>query len=196
MKTGTVIVLLFLTALFIATGCKEPKPATPEEKALMAVKEECKKAEPGYSEIALSASEKDWVVKKNTGAVKTEPENEGIIVELYPAGPWYARWIVFNGTEVRPFNGNAIILTPECEKYLEPMPKMLTDEERESVSDIPEGKRKEIYYELVKYEDENPDKVTEAESVIAERYGITDEQMTNIEFEGIEKNWPMPPAPY
>ena len=193
---------IFLTALIIIVGCKEPEPATTEDKALMAVKEECKKAEPGYSEIALSASEKDWVVRENSGIIETEPENEGIVVELYPGGAWYSRWIVFNGTEVIPFNGNAIILTPECEKYLLPMPKMLTDEDREAISDIPEEKRKEIYFEIVKYEDSVPfddpdwfDKVSESREVIAERYGITEDEATKIAAEGIEKKWPMPPPP-
>jgi|GEM_PF-1801212 len=202
MKTRILLILSFFMTIMVVVGCKEPEPATPEEKALIAVKEECKKAEPENSEIALSASEEDWVVKKNSGIIETEPENEGIIVELYPGGAWYSKWVVFNGTEVRPFNGNAIILTPECEKYLEPMPKMLTDEERESISDIPEEKRKEIYYEIVKYEDSVPlddpdwsDKVRKSREVVGERYGITEDEATKIAAEGIEKRWPMPPAP-
>lgn len=77
-----------------------------------------------------------------------------------------------------------------------------TDEEREAISNIPEEKRKEIYYEIVKYEDSIPlddpdwfDKVSNSREVIGERYGITEDEATKITAEGIEKSWPMPPPP-
>ena len=62
--------------------------------------------------------------------------------------------------------------------------------------------KKTVYYELVKLQDSistnDPDygnKQVETYSTIAERYEITEPEVHSIVSEGIEKNWPVPPAP-
>ena len=70
----------------------------------------------------------------------------------------------------------------------------------EDIKDIlTESERKQAFYDLVEYQDsvdfEDPEydeKQEEAYTVIAKRYGITEDQMYEIGVEGIANNWPMP----
>ena len=68
-------------------------------------------------------------------------------------------------------------------------------------SGLTETQRKKAYYELAVLQDsialEDPpdrgEQMAKAYSIIAEKYGITKEEMMQITAEGMEKNWPMPP---
>ena len=68
-------------------------------------------------------------------------------------------------------------------------------------SGLTETQRKKAYYELAVLQDsialEDPpdrgEQMAKAYSIIAEKYGITKDEMMQITAEGMEKNWPMPP---
>jgi hypothetical protein len=64
---------------------------------------------------------------------------------------------------------------------------------------LTEEQRKQAYYDLVELQDSVPfedeewaEKQEEAYGAIAEKYGITEEEMRSIAIEGVEKDWPMP----
>jgi len=64
---------------------------------------------------------------------------------------------------------------------------------------LTEEQRKQAYYDLVELQDSVPfedeewaEKQEEAYTTIAEKYGITEEEMRSIAIEGVEKDWPMP----
>ena len=58
-----------------------------------------------------------------------------------------------------------------------------------SKDDLPEPQRKEIFLALVDAQDhEMP--VAESRKAIAERFGITDKQVSAIEREGLDNEWP------
>jgi hypothetical protein len=67
---------------------------------------------------------------------------------------------------------------------------------------LSETQRKRAFYEVVELEDlvsleDSPDRakqMEEANSIIAKKYNITKDEMTELGIEGIEKNWPMPPV--
>lgn len=67
---------------------------------------------------------------------------------------------------------------------------------------LTETQRKQAYYDLATLQDsialEDPsdrgEQMAKAYSTIAEKYGITKDEMMEITAEGMEKNWPMPPV--
>ncbi len=67
---------------------------------------------------------------------------------------------------------------------------------------LSEEQKKEIYYNLVEYQDSIPfsdpdygNRQQEAYVIIADRYGVEESEVRKIVSEGIEKDWPMPPPP-
>ena len=66
---------------------------------------------------------------------------------------------------------------------------------------LTETQRKQAYYDLATLQDsialEDPpdrgEQMVKAYSTVAEKYGITKDEMMEITAEGMEKNWPMPP---
>jgi len=71
------------------------------------------------------------------------------------------------------------------------------DEEKYGLS---EEERMQAFYDLVEFQDSIPlddpewdKKNEESYLVIAEKYGITEDQMHEISIEGLTKGWPMPP---
>ena len=67
---------------------------------------------------------------------------------------------------------------------------------------LSEEQKKEIYYNLIEYQDSIPfsdpdygNRQNEAYKIIADRYGIEVLEVRKIVTEGIEKDWPMPPPP-
>jgi hypothetical protein len=67
---------------------------------------------------------------------------------------------------------------------------------------LSETQRMKAFYDLAVLQDsialkDPPDRseqMLEAYSTIADKYGITKDEMMEITAEGIEKNWPMPPV--
>lgn len=64
---------------------------------------------------------------------------------------------------------------------------------------LTEAERKQAFYELVQLQDQIPfddpdydEKMDDADATIAEKYGITIEQVKAIGFEGVINGWPMP----
>jgi len=56
---------------------------------------------------------------------------------------------------------------------------------------LPEERRKEIFLALVDAQDHDPQlRVAQSRKMIAERFGITENQLRKIEREGIESQWP------
>jgi hypothetical protein len=56
-------------------------------------------------------------------------------------------------------------------------------------SNLPEARRKEIFLALVEAQDQELS-VVQSRKVIAERFGVTDDQIRKIEREGLEQQWP------
>lgn len=56
-------------------------------------------------------------------------------------------------------------------------------------SNLPEARRKEIFLALVEAQDQELS-VVQSRKVIAERFGVNDEQIRKIEREGLEQQWP------
>ncbi len=54
---------------------------------------------------------------------------------------------------------------------------------------LPEERRKEIFHALVDAQDQEMD-VPRSRRLIADRYGITERQVRQIETEGLEQQWP------
>jgi hypothetical protein len=76
----------------------------------------------------------------------------------------------------------------------------IQDYEDEEKYGLSEEERMQAFYDLVKLQDSIPlddpewdKKNEESYLVIAEKYGITEEQMHDISTEGLVKGWPMPP---
>jgi hypothetical protein len=57
------------------------------------------------------------------------------------------------------------------------------------------GQRKQIFWELVRYQDRNPGQDERAYVVIAKQWQIPVKAAYAIAYEGASKNWPMPPPP-
>lgn len=56
---------------------------------------------------------------------------------------------------------------------------------------LPEPRRKEIFQALVEAQDQNPEmSVAQSRKLIADRFGVNDGQIRQIEREGIEHQWP------
>ncbi len=58
-----------------------------------------------------------------------------------------------------------------------------------SKDDLPEPQRKEIFLALVEAQDQEMP-VAESRKAIAERFGITEDQVAVIEREGLDNEWP------
>jgi hypothetical protein len=56
-------------------------------------------------------------------------------------------------------------------------------------SDLPEAQRQEIFQALVEAQDQGQSP-TQSRRTIAERFGISDRQLRDIEREGIDRQWP------
>ena len=56
-------------------------------------------------------------------------------------------------------------------------------------ANLPEDRRKEIFLALVEAQDQELS-VVQSRKVIAERFGVNDEQIRKIEREGLEQQWP------
>lgn len=54
---------------------------------------------------------------------------------------------------------------------------------------LPEERRKEIFAALVEAQDQDMG-VPQSRKVIAERFGLTDAQIRQIEREGVDQQWP------
>jgi hypothetical protein len=130
-----------------------------------------------------------------------------------PEGPG---WIVTNkggakylvrADKVYAINGWAMTWSPgipnvrderitDCPEGYTPL-KTPTEQERKVLSEIPLEKRKKIYYELIKYQDEHPgaENARKSYGIIADRYGITKEMLNLIMSEGFEERWPEPGYP-
>ena len=74
-----------------------------------------------------------------------------------------------------------------------------SSQEEEVKYGLTEEQRKQAYYDLVELQDSVPfedeewtEKQEEAYITIAEKYGITEEEMRSIAVEGTQKEWPMP----
>jgi len=85
------------------------------------------------------------------------------------------------------------------QKQSEPAPADTSAPVEEGLS---EDLKKEVYFELVKYQDgisfedlDYAQKQQGAYQVIADRYGIEESEVRKIVTEGIKKDWPMPPPP-
>jgi hypothetical protein len=63
--------------------------------------------------------------------------------------------------------------------------------DKKNVIDLPLSKKKEMFFNLVKYEDQGMNGY-QSSAQIAKDYGITVEKVNKIGIEGILKNWPMP----
>ena len=61
-------------------------------------------------------------------------------------------------------------------------------QENGSIS-IPEDRRKEVFLALVDAQDHEMD-VTQSRKLTAERFGVSEGQVRQIEREGIERQWP------
>ena len=64
------------------------------------------------------------------------------------------------------------------------------------------SKQRQAFYDLVRLQDSIPlsdprysERAAEVLGTIAARYGITEAEMKEIDYEGIRKGWPMPPPP-
>lgn len=55
---------------------------------------------------------------------------------------------------------------------------------------IPEETRKQIFYDLMELQDQGAKE--EVYSIVAERYGVAEQAVQDIMFEGLSRNWPMP----
>jgi len=55
--------------------------------------------------------------------------------------------------------------------------------------ELPESVRKEIFLALVEAQDHEMS-VAQSRKLIAERFGVTDTQLRQIEREGLDKEWP------
>jgi len=53
-----------------------------------------------------------------------------------------------------------------------------------------ESRRKEIFQALVEVQDTGSMSVADSRKVIAERFGITESQLREIEHEGLDQQWP------
>lgn len=76
----------------------------------------------------------------------------------------------------------------------------IQDYEDEEKYGLSEEERMQAFYDLVELQDSIPlddpeweEKNEESYSIIAEKYGITEDQMHEISTEGLVKGWPMPP---
>jgi len=55
----------------------------------------------------------------------------------------------------------------------------------------PEPRRKEIFHALVDVQDQEPHvSVVESRKVVAERFGLSESQVRQIEQEGLDREWP------
>jgi hypothetical protein len=54
---------------------------------------------------------------------------------------------------------------------------------------LPEPRRREIFMALVEAQDQDMS-VAQSRKVIAERFGLTDRQLKQIEQEGLDQEWP------
>jgi hypothetical protein len=54
---------------------------------------------------------------------------------------------------------------------------------------LPEPRRKEIFLALVDAQDHEMS-VTQSRKLIAERFGVTEDQVRHIEREGLDNDWP------
>lgn len=59
-------------------------------------------------------------------------------------------------------------------------------------SSLPTSKKKRIFYELIAMEDKGFS-ATQADHIIADKYGLSVKEVGKIGIEGAVKNWPMPP---
>ena len=63
--------------------------------------------------------------------------------------------------------------------------------DKKNIIDLPLSKKKEIFFNLVKYEDQGMNGY-QSGAQIAKDYGITVKEVDKIAIEGLLKNWPMP----
>ncbi len=59
----------------------------------------------------------------------------------------------------------------------------------ETATSLPESRRKEIFLALVEVQDQEMS-VTKSRQVIAERFGLHENQIRDIEREGLDNQWP------
>jgi hypothetical protein len=61
--------------------------------------------------------------------------------------------------------------------------------QRESAEPLSEARRKEIFLALVEAQDQAMS-VPQSRALVAERFGITEAQVRQIEIEGVDGEWP------
>ncbi len=59
----------------------------------------------------------------------------------------------------------------------------------ESVDNLPEDRRREIFMALVDAQDHEMT-VSQSREAVAARFGVSEEQVRKIEREGLDNNWP------
>ncbi len=138
------------------------------------------------------------------------PEGPGwIVTTVFPVRGRVctAKYLVRDDT-VYAINGWAIACSPETPNVRDAritdcpggyIPLEILDEQQNEAlteSGIPREKRKEIYYELMKYQDDHPGEAEKSYGIIMERYGITGELLNLIMDEGFENRWPQPDYPH
>jgi DNA-directed RNA polymerase sigma subunit (sigma70/sigma32) len=60
---------------------------------------------------------------------------------------------------------------------------------QESVDNLPEDRRREIFLALVDAQDHEMT-VSQSREAVAARFGVSEEQVRKIEREGLDNNWP------
>jgi hypothetical protein len=61
--------------------------------------------------------------------------------------------------------------------------------ERTDQESLPETRRKEIFLALVETQDQNVP-VAKSRTMVAERFGVSEQEVSQIEREGLNKEWP------
>ena len=59
-----------------------------------------------------------------------------------------------------------------------------------AASDIPTERRKEIFVALVHEQDQATSPVPESRRTVARKFSVTEEQVNDIEREGLDEEWP------
>src|SRR5437868_723017 len=75
------------------------------------------------------------------------------------------------------------------ERMAKPVPKEDCMTEDRTAEDLTEDRRKEIFLALVEAQDKAMS-VAQSRQLIAERFGVSDAQVKDIEREGLDNQWP------
>lgn len=168
---------------------------------------------PLISSCSTGGTAEHRAIKRVMATVKPDVPERDFTAAANPEG---AGWVVTSkggakylvrDDKVYAINGMAMTWSPGIpnvrdEKITDcpggyPTLTIFTEEENETLSKIPVGRKKEIYYELLEYQDENPgvENARKSHGIIADRYGITKDTLNLIMREGFEERWPEPAAP-